>query len=231
MIRELFTDQYRSGSVEFSVNGARGIRYFECDWDEKLYVRPRLGEMMYDNFPMLVCVDCRLDPFPGCTVVDFAPEKCLITAEYSTVLPADLPLECFSFGCEVLNLAEGRHWSDGTLNEQPQASPFPISEYTVELTVDTLPTDVILALTGKVNKYEFAGCPAETILFNGANSRAAYDDSGNWRYRIAYNFTYKPHGHNWIWNKDKPGGADWDYFQEPLYGTADFSMLGIRFKR
>lgn len=101
------------------------------------------------------------------------------------------------------------------------------------------PWSLIHATQGKVNAGEFLGCPAETLLFEGAETgklyRATADDSGSdfaWQIEYVFRERSVKHGGNvYGWNHlYRPDPAGWDRLtngSDLLYDTANFATLFV----
>jgi hypothetical protein len=139
-------------------------------------------------------------------------------------------------------LPAGWQWEDGQGNPVPDALEVakyvPVTEH--HLTwhqVLNPPWDAIHALQGKVNDAEFLGCPAETVLFEGAEAnklfRAGFEEGPSpFTWQIHYVFrerSIKQGGQVLGWNhfyRNSPAG--WAALSDGthrLYEAADLAVL------
>lgn len=144
----------------------------------------------------------------------------------------------------VLVTTEGWKWDDEPDAPLPSglrmSKDAPVTEHRLTWhQVIHPPWSVIHATQGKVNASEFLGCPAETLLFEGAEAgkliRAGVDESpADFAWQIDYIFrerSIKQGGNVYGWNHTyRPAPAGWarltngtDY----LYDTADFNLLFV----
>lgn len=212
------------GERNFTVSSVSAKRVFLCRYEDEEWVRPRLGEI-HPIYPWLVCssVSCKdLDAIDDDTG-DTKYSK--IEAMYTATVPRDLPIRTLDVSGEALETTKGRAWvSDAVTVDQSTAVFYPMMSFSYEFTPVSVPFETILYLTNKVNSAAWKGLAAGTVLFEGASSRTEYTDSGIATERISLYFLYRPVGHNYVWRDDT--GA-WDQLNPALYGTADFSVLGI----
>ncbi len=101
------------------------------------------------------------------------------------------------------------------------------------------PWTVIHSIQGKVNASEFLGCPAETLLFEGAEATKLFragigENAADFAWQIDYTFrerSIKHGGDVYGWNHVYRGDpAGWDRLtngSEFLYDTADFDPLFV----
>jgi len=92
-------------------------------------------------------------------------------------------------------------------------------------------------LQGKVNSAEFLACPAETILFEGADAnklfRSGFDAGASefcWQIRYVFRERSVKHGgqvYGWnhFYREDPPGWVKLTNGTDPLYEPADFTTL------
>lgn len=136
----------------------------------------------------------------------------------------------------------GWHWLDDSQSVLPDdfalAKRIPVTEH--HLTwhqVVNPPWETIRSLQGKVNQDEFLGCPAATLLFEGAEAnklfRAGFEEGASafcWQIRYVFRERAVKHGGNvYGWNHfyrdDPPGWAELTNGTDRLYDLADFAPL------
>lgn len=149
----------------------------------------------------------------------------------------------FSMDCEPI-APSGWVWSDNSV--APSSANFellkrmPVTEH--ELTwhqVINPPWGTIQEMQGKVNQYEFLGCPAETVLFEGAEAnklfRAGFAEGESafcWKIRFLFRErSIKQCGSSYGWNhffRANPFG--WQKLVNSgsyVYDSADFLSLFV----
>lgn len=139
---------------------------------------------------------------------------------------------------------EGWEWDDQPTADLPAnlelLKSVPLTEHRLTWhQVITPPWSAIHATQGKVNQSEFLGCPAETLLFEGAEAskvfRAGVEDSvGDFAWQIDYVFrerSIKHGGSTYGWNHTYRGApVGWARLtngSDYLYDTADFAPLFV----
>ncbi len=144
----------------------------------------------------------------------------------------------------VLVTTEGWEWDDDPNAPLPSglrmSKDAPVTEHRLTWhQVIQPPWSVIHATQGKVNGSEFLGCPAETLLFEGAEAgklfRAGSDEiATQFAWQIDYIFRERSikhggnvYGWNHIYRPDPAGWARLTNGTAYLYDTADFNSLFV----
>lgn len=227
--------------------GGTGTREFQAAWATWFNEVPALGS----NFPgstQLKLVETSVDPLTSDGATSYS--DCKVTCEYRTYEFVDsVPVTTFEVSGEVLEIGLGRHWEDvGTYVQQSQGTVFPLLDVVIKIMLNKVPLSTILACTGKVNGFDFQGCPPQSLLYNGCAKDERYDyERRKYWYTLTHRFSFRPRGWNVQWrapeqrrvdgvlvydNDDQPvfvsgprGIGGWTRMLPLLYDLADFNPL------
>jgi len=203
---------YLTRKTTFTAEGITGERKFYCLWDERLAVKPNIGEP-YPDFPGLYCSSVEIEG-TGQTTDTGGHTHAFITAQYTTLDRAKQQQtgatvnRSLQFGGEMLTRAGGK-WKDCKQDIPADGIGgqfFPRVEYTHEMTVSSITEWVkkLLKAVGSVNSSSWLGAEPGTWLFQGATARDFVDDNGAKKWSLDFSFVYNPIGWQKQWHKECP---------------------------
>ncbi len=226
------------------------------------------GSIHYPGKPSVYAVKLRFEPFdpdaPEIQSLDnlsvglnsYGDSLAKAVVEYRTIVDRDREdgpanqvgthlTYRMAFSSESVPLAsDGWVWEDQPAVALPGgmelARAIPMTEHRlIWRQVVNPPWGVIHAMQGRVNAGEFLGCPAETVLFEGAEAnklfRAGLEEGpSQFAWQIAYVFRERSvkhggavYGWNHVYRGDPPGWVRPTNGAGHLYDTADFSELFV----
>lgn len=177
--------------------GWSGRKVFRGSWEDFPYHSelPQPGDpydLNHTNL-MMVGVEAHQEGNGRTFIATFTFEQDDVIEESSTI------------GCEVLNTAVGCHWeSTGSPVDVPVSIIRPTEEFTKTRRYSAANYDpvAIRSVVGCINSAEFDGRDAETTLFLGADTRPAYNSSGQLiMVTVVYKFLWRPYSQNYTWRE------------------------------
>lgn len=122
--------------------------------------------------------------------------------------------ESIEFGGEMLT-KDGGYFVDCKADAPKEVvggTFYPRSVFITEVTVDDIHkyAKLLRASVAKINASSWNGAEAETMLFDGANSRKFVNQKGEKRYVITFKFIYREESWNKLWHGNCEKGAHFE---------------------
>jgi len=231
--RELF----KSREITEAYGGKKGTRIFEVVWADRYSEAPQLGDSWPDDYSLHV-TERQFKPITkaaGIHSTDYGYG--IVTVTYSSRDRQQL-----EESMEVQNAAEPveadflyfleKDGSKTFLSEKAQFVYLlqPRVGYSFAVTKTYNPVRALLDIVGKVNKGNFRGYPAETLLYESSNISKSWNSAGKEFYTITHHLLYNKNGWNFQRRLSDPTlpGEPYFWFQRVypgLYYTDSFAVL------
>ena len=243
-IEELFGREF-----EYTPTAVSSGRQFNCDWDERKDVSPRIGDVHPEDERLYVQhVTHKLLGRPDAPGQAPSVKKCRIIAQYGT-RNLYRPVRTTDISVEYLETTAYRRWLvAGTLSTMRISIPYPLISHTFEGVSFIDPRGIIWELGQCLNALPFEGFPRGSVLYMGGRVRDEYTNLDEMLWRTQHKFLIRPLDWNKQWREAKqdrdvlgrlrwstsgepimaavPAGVGgWDMLDPPLFTYANFNLL------
>jgi len=245
-----FYEEKSSRQMTFTRRGAHGKTIWIATWETRFLAAPLL-DTSYPGYPGIRCYECTFEPYgnTGDGSAIYIPDgtggywwdtydytHCRITALYEyDVLTGDEPQLTGDCSVDIINVGEGRKWTDaktpGTETpcpvEEPVPRMIPTLSYSARYIANPAQFSGMLAaayaLTGTVNNAPWRGAEAEHMLYEGMSWDSDYNvQTGQFRYTVEHRFRWRSFSWNEIWRPahhklNADGMPEYDNYGFPIY--------------
>lgn len=229
--------------------GFRATRRFRVPFSHHVAFMAEMIGQQFPTYSAVRCIECSVEPQtdlisgtvtnPTSDIATF--DDCIVTCNYESVQASDNSDGTFftyrqSLGAEFLTIpSRALKWSDNNKPVNPDAHGailVPKTEHHITWHRVSSPNwSVLSSLRGKVNSGAMSipviglSCPAETLLFEGAETSIQVDSSGNGMWEVSVRLSEKKvngfGGAAYGWNhvyRDNPAG-----WAKPKDGAGNFT--------
>ena len=226
-------EQFEGYDFDFSPRSGEATRVFLVDPMSAAITDTPADYSEHPDFPDLRLVNKHGIAY-GATTSTRVPTHALVTCRYSNLaMEADgTPIVEYGIGSNVLELGAGRTWTGGGAVEQPISVAQTYMTASVNKIVLVANIGAYLDCQNRVNALAFAPSwepghifAAETVRCDGVFISKEYDAVTGSRARIRIELVINPdRSWNYAWRSDT---GVWNTTTNPLFETADFSIMGI----
>ena len=226
-------EQFEGYDFDFSPRSAEATRVFLVDPMSAAETDTPAYYDEHPDFPGLKLVNKHGVAY-GATTSTRVPTHALVTCKYSNLaMEADgTPIVSYGIGSSVLELGSGRTWTGGGAVDQSLSRVVNHLTASVSMIILTENLGAWVACQNRINSLAWTPAwgngftfPAEQVRCDGVFASKEFDAEHGTRVRVRIELAINPErSWNMAWRSDT--GA-WNSTTNPLFETADFSMLGI----